>query len=961
MRWLFIIFLWPPLLTVNLSAQQLQWENFNLPPLLKEAQPRVIYQSHEGLIWLATSAGVSTFDGTSFTSFFRPDSLSTDAVVLFEAQDNVIWVGYADGSVDRLIQGQLEPWNPEEGHPAAAITGFAQDGEGRMWISTYGEGTYVVDGRHLYNFNTDDGLLGNDVYTISRQADGSIWLGTDGGISICEFQQGKKTVRNLTRDDGLPDEIVRALLPDKEGNCWIGTHDKGIVYYDQSTKTFRSPLNAWSYGSINDLALVEGRELIVATETEGAWRLNLANGLLSPLSSTSRNLGEKMKILDLFQDDEGGLWLLPDRGGLFRANQKIAFVEAPGREVQAVRLDHNGTLWAGTDRGLFTLSPSGTLLPYPPTAGLNIVSLFEDYYGNLWLGTFGDGVYILDPETETLRHQGPAEGLLNGSILSIDGKESRIWLASLGGVTKVDLQRNPMAGGPLSFQKITGLKTDFIYQVLAENAHRVWFATDGEGLALLENDKVTHFKEIQTVTGDSLTLRRVYSLTNSGDGRIWLNTAREGLFELSNDSLYNRSSGKAVSGDNTTGMAETGHDQLVVSHTQGVSLLNISSGHFQNIFEQEERESDFRPILNAVATGRKQQVWFGCSGGLIRYQDRPNPTRDRPHIVLRSVSVYPGNRPEPEGKRFSYSENTLAFNFFGLWYTAPEKVRCRYQLEGYDPGWVETRNQRVIYSKLAPGDYTFHVAVSAGDHWDETNVETYHFSIIPPLWQRWWFIIFILAVSTILIRSLVRRREGQLRRESLLQKQRVESQYEALKSQINPHFLFNSFNTLIAMIEETPADAVIYTEKLSDLFRNVLQYRNQETIPLKEELELLRNYLFLLDKRFGDKLKVKIEVEARSEFLVPLSLQLLLENAIKHNVVSAQRPLNVRISLREDRKYVCVSNTLQPKLRPEPSTGFGLRSLSERYALLSTEGIHIEKTDKKFLVCIPVLLPPLTK
>ncbi len=957
----YVLALWLGLICVSLFSQQLYWENYRLPNTLSADQVHQLYESSDGLIWLGTSSGLSSFDGNSFTTLPSHHDQPAAALSIFEDQEGTIWVGYDNGTIARLSQGKLVPWEPEEGHPAAAITGITEDDTGRIWLATYGEGAYVVDGRHLYNFNTDDGLLGNDIYDMAVQADGSIWLGTDGGISICKFLAGKKSVQNLTRKDGLPDEIVRILLPDNRGNCWIGTHDKGVAYYDHASGTFRPPVEDWPYGPVNGLVLVEGRELFIATEEHGGWSLDLASDSLTTLSSVTENLLEGAKIKDILLDAEGGLWLLSNQKGLFRTNQQIAFLEAEGKEVQAVHISSGGKLWAGTDHGLFSLSSTGSLLPYPPVGDLNIVSLFEDHFGNLWLGTFGDGAYILHPATGQFRHLGEAEGLSNGSILSIDGQGESIWLASLGGVTEVRLAEDPLKNTPLNFKKIAGLKTDFIYQVLAETATRVWFATDGEGLALMEGNTITHLTEAQTVLGDSVNLRRVYSLTKSQDGHIWFNTAREGLFELTQDSLYARSPGQMIPGESITGMAATRHHQVVVSHNQGLALLNSSSGYYQEISDFVSQELNLRPILNAVAAGPDGQVWFGCSDGLIRYQSPPYPVYGRPKVLLQSVSVYPGNQPEPEGKRFGYDQNTLAFDFVGLWYTAPDKLRCRYQLEGYEADWIETKNQRVIYSKLNPGNYTFKVAATAGATWNDADVKTYHFSIARPVWARWWFLLLSVVLAFLLARYFIRRRSDQLRREALLQKQRIESKYEALKSQINPHFLFNSFNTLVAMIEESPATAVTYTEKLSDLFRSVLQYRDYETILLQEELDLLDNYLYLLDKRFGDKLKVTIRVTEKSGYIVPLSLQLLVENAIKHNVVSASRPLQITIVQPADGESICVQNPRQPKLRKEPSTGFGLHSLSERYALLTPDGIRIEETAEAFRVYIPILPHPTSK
>ncbi|MCB9040652.1 MAG: histidine kinase [Lewinellaceae bacterium] len=153
-----------------------------------------------------------------------------------------------------------------------------------------------------------------------------------------------------------------------------------------------------------------------------------------------------------------------------------------------------------------------------------------------------------------------------------------------------------------------------------------------------------------------------------------------------------------------------------------------------------------------------------------------------------------------------------------------------------------------------------------------------------------------------------------------------------MKSQINPHFLFNSFNTLITIIEENPEIAVEFVEKLSDFYRSILQYREMEVISLREEVVLVQNYAFLLKKRFGDSLSLTVHHNEEQAYIAPLTLQILVENAVKHNIISKSRPLNIEICAGGE--YITVRNNLQKKIAMELSTGFGLQSIVNRYALL---------------------------
>jgi LytS/YehU family sensor histidine kinase len=181
-------------------------------------------------------------------------------------------------------------------------------------------------------------------------------------------------------------------------------------------------------------------------------------------------------------------------------------------------------------------------------------------------------------------------------------------------------------------------------------------------------------------------------------------------------------------------------------------------------------------------------------------------------------------------------------------------------------------------------------------------------------------------------------------------------EYEHLKTQVNPHFLFNSLNTLTGLIEQDPESAITYTEQLSDLYRNLLAYKGNDWVTLEEEWSFLANYLYIQESRFGSALQVVKNIpEAlmKSKKIVPLSLQLLVENAIKHNVVSMASPLVVKFEIQED--VLVVSNTIQPKLSKEKESGLGLANIQKRYALLSDKPISFGKKDGVWEVRLPLL------
>ncbi len=178
--------------------------------------------------------------------------------------------------------------------------------------------------------------------------------------------------------------------------------------------------------------------------------------------------------------------------------------------------------------------------------------------------------------------------------------------------------------------------------------------------------------------------------------------------------------------------------------------------------------------------------------------------------------------------------------------------------------------------------------------------------------------------------------------------------YESLQNQINPHFLFNSFNVLTDLVYEDQKKAVNFISQMSQLFRYVLDSRDKELVPVDEELEFISSFAYLLQTRFEDKLTIEIDVDSQAdEVMVPMSLQLLIENCVKHNEVSASKPLSIKIY--RDNSMICVANNLQPKMVGERSTSTGLNNLVQQYSFFTDRQIRISETHKDFTVSVPVI------
>jgi LytS/YehU family sensor histidine kinase len=184
----------------------------------------------------------------------------------------------------------------------------------------------------------------------------------------------------------------------------------------------------------------------------------------------------------------------------------------------------------------------------------------------------------------------------------------------------------------------------------------------------------------------------------------------------------------------------------------------------------------------------------------------------------------------------------------------------------------------------------------------------------------------------------------------------VQAELDALKNQAQPHFLFNTLNTLRDIIDQNPKeDAKEFVDKLSDVYRFILESGNVNLTSLKEELKFAKSYIHIQSERFGENLKLNWDIPASSldSMIVPMSLQLLLENAIKHNVISKAKPLVIKVEVKNTN--LIVSNKIQPKSTQLPSTKVGLKNIEKRYHLIAGKSIKISKEKNHFCVSLPLL------
>jgi len=304
-----------------------------------------------------------------------------------------------------------------------------------------------------------------------------------------------------------------------------------------------------------------------------------------------------------------------------------------------------------------------------------------------------------------------------------------------------------------------------------------------------------------------------------------------------------------------------------------------------------------------------------------------------------------------------HDRNDITVRFTGLHYTDPGALRFEYRMVGPRNAIQRTRDREVTFSGLAPGTHRFQVRAFVGEPTGSDDWRTLTIVVRPPWWKLPWVIALAGLVLVVLLVVLIRARDRRVRYRERMEKEQVRFQLETLRSQVDPHFLFNSFNTLVELIEDEPSKAVEHVDQLSTFFRNILLVRDVDLHTVGEELRLLDTYFALEERRFGAAIALHVDVPDihRKERIVPLTVQLLVENALKHNVATLDAPLVIRVEAAAER--LIVSNPIAPRLSPPHSTGFGLDSIVKRYAAFTDRPIDISKADGYFRVRIPLIDP----
>jgi ligand-binding sensor domain-containing protein/signal transduction histidine kinase len=780
---------------------------FTRPSISEELLHTNVYrivQDDQGFMWFATAYGLYRYDGYSFKVFApdpqSPNSLSNVEInTVFKDRDGAIWVGCAQ------FLNKLDPATESfTRYPVPAVNEISQDSAGILWLATPTEGLFGLDPatgkiRHYPSDPHDLSSLSNNKVTYTKEdKEGRFWIATFACLE--EFDRGTGKVK---RHIPLPEARSGfAFYEDRFGILWIRHSSPfGLTAFDPKTNTLTHyAFPQWkppSTGVTRVTAILEDR-------LGGLWMATHGAGLLKYDRDHRRfirycndpNDRESLpqNNLDaLFEDREGGIWVGLGRMGVVRfATKPLPFKRvphAPGSRVEpfvgAIYEDRQGVVWVGTPEALNRIErTTGRFTSYRnggPTT--DVVALREDHSGNLWVGTYGHGLFRFDPRTGqfmTYRHD-PADphSVSDDVVLSLLFDDTgTLWAGTYSALSRFDAttQRFTMYNLRPPDMSPAYLK------MVEDREGSLWLGTRVSGLQRFNpaTGELTTY-EHDTNRAGTLSDNRVNSLLFDRTGTMWVGT-QNGLDKLDPKTgtfvVYTRRDG--LPGNSVGCVLDDERGNLWISTNNGVARFDP-----QKKIVLTYSTADGLPGPNLTGWGAcfkspSGEMFFGgFSGATAFFPNQVVDTSYTPPIVLTDFRL--SGNPVKVGSRsplhrsisyvrglvLSHQQNIFSLSFAALSYSNSATNRYRYKLEGLERDWNEVGSDRrqASYTTLPAGRYTFRVqGATSGGAWSNPGVAV-SIEILPAWWNTWWFRASCMAAFLALLWTLHRHRLHQIAQE----------------------------------------------------------------------------------------------------------------------------------------------------------------------------------------------------
>ncbi len=631
----------------------------------------------------------------------------------------------------------------------------------------------------------------NTVNALLVDKKGGLWVGTTDGLDYLDPQT--KLFTHYQNDPknpaSLSDNHVLVLYQDRYDVIWAGTEEGGLNRYNPANNSFNryqpradNPYTL-SGSLVNAIYEDQGGHLWVGGRN-GLNQYNRGDEYFTRYQHDPNNPYSLSNdfVLSIYTDRSGVLWIGTSGGGLSKYVQNnerfTLYQNRPGvrnslsnNVVYALYEDRKSALWVGTrDGGLNRMDPeAGTFYAYknnpldPASLSNNEVrSIFEDRLDRLWVGTYGGGLNYLDRErgrfTRYIHDPNNSNSLSDNRIIAIyEDRRGDLWIGTReGGLDKM----NPETGRFTHFQNDpndpTSLSGNYVRTITEDHLGNLWVGTY-TGISMM--DPTTG--QFQRFTADpsnpnSLSNNRVMSILETSDGTIWIGTLLGGLnrYDPATQTFRHYTQKQGLPSDAIYGILADRNGSLWLSTNRGLSRFNLQNETFRN-YDRWDGLQGFEFNPGAYFENSRGRMYFGGIQGFNAFDPshvQENPLA--PQVVITSFNKF--NQPEEidltEGQTITlpYTDDFISFEFAALDYAAPEKNQYAYKLEGFDKEWIKAGTRRYAsYTNLRGGTYTFRVIGSNQDGvWNQEGASV-KIIVIPPIWERWWFIgVLALALVT---------------------------------------------------------------------------------------------------------------------------------------------------------------------------------------------------------------------
>ena len=722
---------------------------------LPEDTVQALTESKEGLLWIGTTGGLARFDGTRIEVYGQgmAQPLSVNSIFCVAlGKDGSLWAGTEGGGLLHLRDDGLRVYSASDGLTEAFVRSVYEDDRGRIWVGT-DDGLFVLEGERLRRVDQGTGFAPIAVHSITEDREHRIWAGGSRLIAI----DPEGHARDFSLPGAYSENTVKKILETSDGTVWVGTIG-GLDRLEQGR--FRAVPGI--HATIRSLLETSDGTLWIGTIGHGLWTFR--DDGLTWVSSPGFLPSDT--VLSIFEDDQRQIWI-GTQAGLVRLNKTVVSLvplpEGGDPDFETISGDDLGDVWVAAQSLYLIRDGQAHRVTYPGLGPVAIRNVYRGRDGTLWIGTDGSGVYSLR-QGEVRHYTAPAE-LTNNFIRGfLESRDGHIWIATDGGVSRIGRD------GASKFTVENGLAYSSTRSLLEDSGGSIWIGTD-RGLNCWTNGGFQ-----QNDATRALAEEKVWSILQDRKGTLWFGTRDHGLFRyregavqhftvaqgLPSNSVYqilqDQRGAFWLTGPNLIASAqepEMDGPYLTPDRPMSVEVYSMPfGGDGAQLYGGRQPSGYLAP---------DDSVWFPTTRGAAHVEAAKQTPAPAPRAVLDEV-VEDGSSVAPQ-ERLQVPAHIarLSFAFGAISLRSQEGVRFRYKLENFDSGWnVSASNRIATYTNLPAGQYRFRVVVfdtSQPAAMSEANIWLVK---APYFYQTWWFYTLAGLAVAILAWSIYRARLRQI-------------------------------------------------------------------------------------------------------------------------------------------------------------------------------------------------------